>query len=416
MIKYILTFCLLPATVFTEPFIDSCITKALEYYPEIKIAEAQISALKGENLTASAWKNPKIGMEWGKVKSKSLADNSRIKGNTQTYKIDQTIEFPGKRALRQAIANKNVQMAELALKQLKLDIAARIRIDLMDLRAIHIQLKAAKEVEERGEILTKMLINQPTIGMQSLIDRNMIDLALVTFKIKSYKAQQQYESKKVALNFFLKDRLDIENYLEKIEPIKIELDKDTLWQKIKNNSIAIQLQEISSGQALDNFRSAKLDPYPDITISPFYEKSRLREKDRSAGIGFSISLPLWNQDTGKIQTARSELEKTRFVIEQFLRDFEIEFKQLYSAYEIAHHQAKEIPLDSIKNWQNIAEFVDRQYRLGTVNVQSYLETQERYLNSATAITEMMTNVNEQALQLHLMSSDPILLGGQSAKK
>ena len=110
----------------------------MESNAELQVFEAELAAAKGQRTQAGFFRNPEISTEIG---AREVRDSENVlQGNGTTFSIavTQTFEFPGKGTLRKAIANKNIEIAELGLEQFRLALAGQVR--LLGLRASGVRI------------------------------------------------------------------------------------------------------------------------------------------------------------------------------------------------------------------------------------------------------------------------------------
>ena len=106
---------------------EALVKQALERNPELNFFVAEIAAAKGAVRTARSIRNPELSSELGYKNSRSNSDGSSSDGAILALSLSQTFEYPGRIALRKAIANHDVELAELHLQQFRLTLAARVR-------------------------------------------------------------------------------------------------------------------------------------------------------------------------------------------------------------------------------------------------------------------------------------------------
>src|SRR5436190_5160808 len=105
--------------------IEALVAEALEKNPELRFYEAEISAARA---TAKfSGKLPPPEME-ASVGHKSVRD-SGVSGEGVAWSVAlrQPIEWPGRLGLRKAIANRDIELAELGLRQFRAALAGKVR-------------------------------------------------------------------------------------------------------------------------------------------------------------------------------------------------------------------------------------------------------------------------------------------------
>src|SRR4029434_1287126 len=103
------------------------VKQALQRNPELNFFVAEIAAAKGAVRTARTVRNPELSTELGYKNSRGNSGGASGDGAILALSVSQTLEYPGRIALRKAIANHDLVLAELHLQQFRLTLAARVR-------------------------------------------------------------------------------------------------------------------------------------------------------------------------------------------------------------------------------------------------------------------------------------------------
>src|SRR5437763_1151001 len=107
--------------------LEALVTETLTKNPELKFYEAEIAAARGERVTAGAWANPQLSAELGHKAVDDLGGNKLGDGPAWSVSLAQTFEFPGRMGLRKALANRQIELAEVGLEQFRAALAVRAR-------------------------------------------------------------------------------------------------------------------------------------------------------------------------------------------------------------------------------------------------------------------------------------------------
>jgi outer membrane protein, heavy metal efflux system len=103
------------------------VRQALAYNSELKFYAAEIAAAKGTLKTAGTIRNPELNTQAGYKNARDNSGGPSGEGAAWSVSVNQTFEYPGRIALRKAIAKGDVNLAELHLQQFRLTLAARVR-------------------------------------------------------------------------------------------------------------------------------------------------------------------------------------------------------------------------------------------------------------------------------------------------
>src|SRR4029450_3728254 len=105
--------------------LEAVVTDVLEHNPEANFYSSEIAAAKGGARTAGTWANPELSTTIGD--KRATGDGPAGEGVSWSVSVRQTFEWPGRIPLRKAIANQEIQLAELGFAQFKAALAARTR-------------------------------------------------------------------------------------------------------------------------------------------------------------------------------------------------------------------------------------------------------------------------------------------------
>src|SRR5262245_64982068 len=106
---------LLCATALAETP-QALVRQALRQNPELNFFVAEIAAAKGAVRTAGTIRNPELNSDVGYKNSRENSGGMSGDGAVLSLSISQPIEYPGRVALRKAIANHDLALAELHLQ------------------------------------------------------------------------------------------------------------------------------------------------------------------------------------------------------------------------------------------------------------------------------------------------------------
>ncbi len=112
-----------PATTIA---LDTLVAETLAKNPELNFYQGEIAAARGGRTTAGVLGNPTLSTS---LAAKRVRDPAGVitAGVAYSVSLQQTFEYPGRLALRRAIANRQLELANLGLEQFRATLAARVR-------------------------------------------------------------------------------------------------------------------------------------------------------------------------------------------------------------------------------------------------------------------------------------------------
>ena len=142
---------------------ETLVKEALHRNSELNFFVAEIAAAKGAVRTAGTLRNPELSTELGYKNSRENSGRASGDGALLAFSFSQTFEYPGRIALRRAIANHDLAVAELHLQQFRLALAARVRSLVYASASAHERTKAVQEVTARTQALKDVLKQRPVV-------------------------------------------------------------------------------------------------------------------------------------------------------------------------------------------------------------------------------------------------------------
>ena len=113
--------------------VQSAIDEALANNPELRAFEAAVAGAKGGVRSAKVYANPELSVAPGF--KRTVAQSGSQREFHGIFELSQLFQFPGKRALKIAIAQKNVAVQRLALEGFRFGLSAKVRRAFYDLLA-----------------------------------------------------------------------------------------------------------------------------------------------------------------------------------------------------------------------------------------------------------------------------------------
>lgn len=397
-----LWFCSVVAAVADDAplTLEQLIEESLKNNPELRVLSADIAAARGEVTTARTWQNPEFSVSPGarKTSGESALFHSDV-GFTQT------VEFPGKRALRLAAAKKNVEARRLALDGFRYQLAVQVRRAYYTLLASH-EIVAIKELRlTLAKAFLEAAKKKVEGGFAPEFEATKAEVEVVVAQKAVREAQAQHSTASTALNALLgrkpTEPLAVTGALSTGVPLP---DLSVLLGQAltRNPSYRIQSTEVErTGLSLQSVRKSRL---PDFTVGPNVEYVK---GEQTYGFGISLPLPLWDRKQGEIVTATAEQEKAFAELEklrqEILRDVATAHQNLASAKE-------SLALFTTEFRQKLKTALDaatQSYAEGRTTLLIYLETQRTYFDTQADYFETLQKFYDAQAELEAALGVPL---------
>jgi cobalt-zinc-cadmium efflux system outer membrane protein len=379
------------------------VRQALANNPELKLYAAEIAAAKGTLKTAGTIRNPELNTEAGYKNTRDNSGGPSGQGATWSVSVNQTFEYPGRIALRKAIAKGDVNLAELHLQQFRLTLAARVRTLAYSISIAEERSMAAREVADRFQGLSDVLAQRPPAGVTPLLETRIIDANTLNFRRQEREAALAAKTAAAELNQLCGRPADATLQVSAGELSLREMSLQTLVDAARANAFDIRIRQRELAQQGFKVALAKNERFPAIAVGPYYSQENAADREQRAGIGISLPLPLWDRNVGNIETskAREQLAQASLLTTQ--REVERRVSQSAATFEAKREEIAKWQVATVAKFREAAEVADRNYRLGAIALPLYVETQKQYLEIAGALQEMKKDALQAAQELEVLT-------------
>ncbi len=391
----VLPLLVMEAKSSTATTLDTLVTEALAENPELKFYETEIAVAKGERKTAGSWANPEIS---GDIGRKRIGDNISAEGTAWAVSVHQTFEWPGRIPLRKAIADRQVQLAEIGLNQFRGALALEIRRRGFALFTAQRRAEATLEVSGRAEELVATLIQREPAGVTPLLETRAIEASVIKLRRIASTAAQEAQSALYEVNQLRGRPIQMPLTIADVPVSFIALPSvEELMRSAARGNFTLRQREMELVQQGFKVRLSENEAWPSITVGPQFSQAKAGDTERIAGVSVSLPLPLWNRNTGNIEAARSRELQGQTSLRLAQREVERKILEQAASYELHRKEMARWNPKVTEQLREAAALADRHYRLGAVPLATYLEVQSTYLEALEAIYATQSDaLNAQA--------------------
>ena len=387
---------------------DAVVEAVVQQNPELEFYHAEIEAAKAGRRIATRWQNPELSADLGSKRVWERGGSSLGDGPAWSVSVAQTFEYPGRIALRKAIANRQVELAELGLTQFKASLAARARTKAQMALAAQQKTDAAEEVAERFRSLLEVLVQRDLAGVTPLLDRRIIEANSVMLQRRVAQARRELQGALLELNQL--------RGVPAGAPLRVRgsLEVPTnapalplLLAVAATNSFDLRMRQAELTQQGFQVQLARNERYPSVTVAPFYASEKANDEQRIVGVGVSVPVPLWDRKRGNIDAARAREQQAEAALRVTQRDVERRVTDHALSLETRLAEMAQWRPDAQAQFREAAELADRHFRLGAVPVTIYIEMQMKYLDALEALLQTRQEALEQRQQLEVLIGRPL---------
>ena len=314
-----------------------------------------------------------------------------------TFGLNQVIEFPGKRTLRRAIAEKDVAASQLALDSFGYQVELQTRKVFGDLLAAQEVEALRSEQVESAKVFAEAARKRAESGYAADFEVVKAETELVNAKKSLREAQANRESARVGLNSLAGRSADA--------PLKISgtLDEKTSILPTANlitfaltNHPGLRVQNVLAERAGLNIKSVRLSRKPDFTVGPSVEYAR---DEQIYGFGISVPLPFWNNKKGEIQTANAGQKKALAEAETLQREVVRSVSVAAERLRSANDQLALYSPDFRSRLKAVVEQAEKSYAQSATSLLIYLDAKRTYFDTLADYTESLAKVAEARAEL-----------------
>ena len=397
--------CFLRPVGGAEPVsVNSLVLKALATHPELQYYEAQVDVARGGKTKAGEIRNPDLMIGKGNWRLRDLSTNYVTDGPTWQAQLTQTFEWPGRLSLRKAIAQKDIELAQLGLAQFRSALAGRVRTISWKLLAAQEQTRAAEEVTKRFKSLAAVLLQRDPAGAAPRLEARIIQANALTLGAEATQARNDLAAARFELNQLLGERaehpleLRSENFVV-LPPPPMEI----LLAQAREKNFALRSRFLDVQQQGFQVALAKNERWPSITVQSYMQKQTTLTRETQVGFTVSVPLPIWNQNKGAIDAAQARQVQAEVMLTAQMRQMERDVASEASRYRIYVEQLAELPPDTLESFRKAAAEADEHYRMGALPLSTYTELQRQYLYSVKAVMNAQLGAVDARQQLEQLT-------------
>jgi outer membrane protein, heavy metal efflux system len=388
---------------------EALVAEVLARNPEIGFYRAEIAAARAGKKTAAEWSNPEVTFDLGQKKAwERGSGNSLGDGAAWSVSLVQPFEFPGRVSLRKAIADRQVGLAELGLRQFRAALAARARSLAWVGEATQEKARVAREVEQRLQALSEVLVQREVAGVTPLLDMRIIEANALVLSRRASQALQSLQTARIELNLLRGQPPHTPLTLSAAAPTLTNLPPlEVLLGMARTNNYELRTRQTELAQQGFRVQLSRNERWPKVTLAPFYSSEKAADEEQIVGVGVTVPLPLWNQNKGAIQASQARLQQAETMLMVTARDVERRVTEHALAYQNRIEEMSRYRHDSRVRLQEAAELADRHYRLGAVPLATYIEMQMRYLDAVEALLATQEEALEHRQQVVLLTGSAV---------
>jgi outer membrane protein TolC len=301
------------AVAADEPALEALVAEALGNNPDLKALEQSVAAARTRPAQARSLADPMLSV--GYVNEGWSPSLGSMPDSTLSVMVGQNLPWPGKRALRGAIAEQSAAQAVQRLERAKLSVAASVRRAYHGLRQARMLLELVGDQSAVWNQIEGVARARYTVGQG--VQQDVLRTQIEVTRVGQLEAEQRAEEavRRAELNRLLGRAPEAP--LEAAGPVPTALEPapveplESLTERLRAVSPELAAARVAVEAARLGLELARKDFKPDLTVQAGYMNRGGFDPMWQAGA--SINLPLAR---GRRKAARAEAEAVLRAAEQ----------------------------------------------------------------------------------------------------
>lgn len=351
--------------------LSQALALALTQNPELSAFSWESRAQEAATLQAGLFPNPTFNANAANFGNQVIKG---FDGDVVTLELSQLIELGGKRTARIEAAALTKQLADWDYEAKRADVLTQVTQAFIDVLTAQQRLALTQQTHELANQTTVTTTARVQAGKVSPVEETKAKVARASVQIELMRAQKELEAARKRLAAGWGSTMPrFETVSGNLENIQVPASLDSLAQRLsKNPDLARWATEITQRQALITMEKSKA--IPDVTAIVGASKY-LMPNDYALVVGFSVPLPVFDRNQGRIQEAEHRLTKA----EDELRSTEVRIatalNTAYQALDSAHSEIITLQQDILPGAQSAYAAACEGYRLGKFGFLDVLDAQ-----------------------------------------
>ncbi len=372
--------------------------------PERQFYQEELTAAKAGVRLSSLLSDPTLSVDLGRKRIKDASGGLVGSGAAWSVSVSQTFEWPGRLSLRKAIANRQVELAELGVKRFEHALASRARTLAFGLYAAHTKANAIREVSDRFTALKETFLSRDPAGITPLLETRVIEASELAIQRRATEAELAVQAALIELNQLRGAAPDA--------PLRVSApalgfnsvpDRAALLSAAHENNFEYRMRRVELEQQGFAVNLARNERYPGISVSPFYSQEKAGDRESTIGLGLSVPLPVTGRtrSTVNVAEARRRQAETAVIVAQ--RELDRDVVITAQAFSTKLGESRRWAPDSVQKFREAADLADRHYRTGAVPIATYVELQKSYLDAVEALLDTQGEALAAGLKLQQLT-------------
>lgn len=384
--------------------LEQAVGLALKQNPDIAAAQKELAASQGKRLQMEAIPDPEIvfsdeGIAFSKT-GKAASSEQEV-----SFGIQQSLEFPGKRALRGKIGRYGEDIASLGLEQIRMVIRAKVKTAYYRAKLAERTIASLEKTSALLDQLIEMITIRYQAGAAAYSDVLRAKVEKARLQNQVLEERKAWTEDAAALNLLL-GRMGDEplNLLTDISYVPFDKSLTEFRAEAISSRPSLKMMDVKLRQADTGLKLANLNYLPDFSLGLFSPSLR----GGAWGFALSFSVPLWwNRQKGERMEAAAVKDISQIAADARQKRILSRIDTAYSAAKTAEEQVRIFEQKLLGEMEDELKISIEYYQYGKMEPFSLLDLYRTY--TTTQLEHL------KALYLYLVSLTDLEIAGEAGE-
>jgi cobalt-zinc-cadmium efflux system outer membrane protein len=386
--------------------LEDAIAEAVANNLELAAEKANVSVVEAREIGARLRPNPVLSVSGQTLNAfgAKFGPDSPLGPNQWNVQTEVPIERGGKREQRVALAREEKTLAELGVREVMRQVIAGVQSAFVDVQQAQDKLALAQENLKTLESLVAINEARLQAGDLAQVELERSRVAALQYRTAVEQAQLEVEQAKIQLQLVMgrkAPRTDLEVSggwrRDVVEETPEELTRRALTER-PDYQAAGQARVRSRADLRLQVANAKVDYSVGVE---FTRQWAYGMAGNTAGVYFSVPLPVRNRNQGEVARAEREtvLAGARMAALELAIRGEVE--KAYRQYVVARRLLENIETEMLGKARSVRETTEYSYKRGEASLVEYLDAQRAFNDAMQAFNDARASY---ARSLYLMDT------------
>lgn len=386
--------------------LESAMQRVLEVAPERRAAEAEVVSRQGNLRQASRWRNPSI-----EVGATDAIGKNDGKGGISLNEITikQSLPLSGRLDLQRQQANSSLKQAEAAVGEQNLELEYETAHSFHTLQLNQARMTMAEQRLQSADEFQRIGRRREQAGDLSKLERLRLDL--IRENASQQIATAEGELSESVSNFrTLLNLGDAGIGLATLDEPPQRPELAALEAGLEHHPALVAAKQRIEA-ARHGVELAQVNRFSDPEIWLARGRDYLgNERQSTTSFGVAVSVPLWDDNSGHIDSARAARDRSQFELEALQRQLR---KRLHLSHMHLGHlieQTQDYRDNVLEPATQVFELSRRGFAAGEVEILALVDAVNSYFEARSRYLELMEQAWLEAAELRRAAGTSLLNG------